>query len=128
MADSFLDIFLDDFVEEEQDNPDDDLLWMHCDDDQQEDCVDSATRAGPPIAKRPKRILRKEEKEDIVAHLESISEDEVVDKIQGKVIGQLHMHAYEDRLALFKELSSAHMSRLKSLCHHLTICNYIHRM
>ena len=36
MADSFLDIFLDDFVEEEQDNPDDDLLGLCSDDDQQE--------------------------------------------------------------------------------------------
>ena len=126
MADSFLDIFLDDFVEEEQDNPDDDPLGLHCDDDQQEDetsqgdCVDSATRAGAPVAKRSKRILKKKEKEDIVAHLESISEDEVFDSIQGKVIGQLHMHVYGDRLALFKELCSAYASRLKSMCHHLT--------
>ena len=108
MADSFLDIFLDDFVEEEQDNPDDDTLGLYCDDDQQEDetqdCVDSATKASVPVAKRSKRILRKKEKEDIVAHLESISEDEVFDSIQGKVIGQLHMHVYKDRLGHYEEI------------------------
>ena len=120
MADSFLDIFLDDFVEEEQDNPDDDLLGLCSDDDQQEDCVGSATRASAPVAKRSKRSLRKKEKEAIVAHLESISEDEILDSIQGKMIGQLHMHVYKDRLALFQELCSAHVSKLKSLCHHLT--------
>ena len=119
MADSFLDIFLDDFVEEAQDNPDDDLLGLHCD---EEDYVDSAsaTSASAPVAKRSKRVLRKKEKKDILAHLESISEDEVFDSIQGKVIGKLHMHVYKDRLELFQELCSAHVSRLKSLCHHLT--------
>ena len=74
MEDEFTDIFLDDLIEENEDNPDDD----------KPDSADEAmpvsvqpASASAPKRKGTKRALRKREKEDIVAHLESIGEDEL---------------------------------------------------
>ena len=76
--------------------------------------------ASAPRKKGTKCVLRKREKEDIVAHLESIGEDELIGSIEKKVVRQLHIHAYEDGLSLFRELTSSHVVRLKTLCNHLT--------
>lgn len=51
-----------------------------------------------------------------MTHLESIGEDELTDNIEKKVVKQLHMHVYEDKLTLFRELTSSHIA----LCNHLT--------
>lgn len=118
MEDHFPDIFLDDLntEEEEDNNPDDD---SQSDDDYMQVSVQSAS-ASVPKKKGMKRVLRKREKEDIVAHLESIGEDKLIGSIEKKVVKQLHIHVYEDRLSLFRELISTHVVRLKALCNHLT--------
>ena len=115
MDDQFTDIFLDDFMEEE-DNPDDDNHDEACDDDD----VQASTSASVPKQKGKKRALRKREKEDIVALLESVGEDELLDSIKMKVDQQLHMHVHQDRLSLFRELTSIHSASVKVLCNCLT--------
>ena len=49
------------------------------------------SRASAPKKKRTKRALKKQEKEEIVTHLESIGENELTDNIEKKVVEQLHM-------------------------------------
>ena len=80
MEDHFPDIFLDDLntEEEEDNNPDDD---SQSDDDYMQVSVQSAS-ASVPTKKGTKRVLRKREKEDIVAHLESIGEDKLIGSIE----------------------------------------------
>ena len=111
MEDEFPDIFLDDLVQEEE-NPDDDKRDSSDADDMQVS-VQSASSCAPR-KKGTIRALRKWEKEGIVAHLESIGEDELAESIE-KVDEQLHMHVYEDRLTLFRELTFTHVARLKEI-------------
>ena len=97
MEDLLSDMFLNDFLEELM------MISKRIDTDNIE-----VTSTSAPIAKRAEK-----EKEDIVSHLEGIGEDETWDSM--KVVGQIHMHMY-DRLTLFKELTTTHVARLKSLC------------
>lgn len=114
MEDEFTDTFLDDdLIEENEDNPDDDK--SDSTDEVMPMSVQPA-RASAPKKKGTKRALKKREKEDIVTHLESIGEDELTDNTEKKVVKQLHMHVYEDRLTLFRELTSSHIA----LCNRLT--------
>lgn len=100
----FTDIFLGDFMQEEEHSPDEDKC------DSGDDDNDSVQSASANASKKKGTKQEHGEKEDIVAHLEGIG-DELIDSKEEKE--QLHMHVYEDRLSLFRELTSKHVARLK---------------
>ena len=103
----------------EEENPDDDIKHDSSDDDDDMQVSVQSASASAPRKKGTTRALRKREKEGIVAHLESIGEDELAESIEKKVDKRLHMHVYEDRLTLFRELTSTHVARLKAICNRL---------